>query len=128
MEPSRVAQGEDHRPIDVLSHLFDDLLRESLGLSGGADQHMRLDLFDNRKKILMVLAFPIRVIPSVWDLPVREFVALRFEEEAWLVDTPDLLYGIFFRPPTFSGHGVPHLICDACTGAPRAEDHESYVL
>lgn len=76
----------------------------------------------------MVLAFPIRVVAGIGGLAMREFVALGFEEEAGLVDTPYLLYGVLFRLPTVRGYGVPYLVCDTRPGGTRAEDHYSYVL
>lgn len=76
VESCGVTQGEDDRSVYVLGHLFNDLLRESFGLGGCANQYMGLDLPDDRKKILMVLALPFRVVPSVGGLAVREYVAL----------------------------------------------------
>ena len=47
VESSGIAQGEDHRTVHMLGHFLDDLLGESLGLGGCANQYMRLDLFDH---------------------------------------------------------------------------------
>lgn len=49
---------------------------------------MRLDLLDYGKKIIVLLSLPLFVIPSEWALADCEVVALRFEQEAWLVNAP----------------------------------------
>lgn len=71
MKPRRIAQRENDRPFNVLRHLLYHLFGEGFRLRRGSDQHMRLDLLDHRKEIIMILALPMFVVTSEWPLAAR---------------------------------------------------------
>lgn len=76
METGGVAEGENDGAVDVGRHFFDDFFGEGFGLGGCSDQDVWFDFFDDGKEISMVLVFPVRILPSILDLCVGEFVAM----------------------------------------------------
>ena len=51
METSRVREREDDRPINMRSHFFDNFFGEGFRLSGGADENVGFDFFDDGEEI-----------------------------------------------------------------------------